>query len=185
VNETSTSLAKQVNVVTWRRKGKYSSWHMSWDRSVNRAGYWRLDNWGSAPGSSKILLFAASCKWLGCTENHIPIELYSGDSFDVLLTVNLSIFISVSQYHHTYRCDDNTRGCVMQFWPSDDEHTCSKHVEAWNKIIIKQKLWASIWLITEIKKSWDSVLGLGNSFLLCCCTFGSVTSVTILFHVIY
>jgi len=24
-------------------------------------------------------------------------------------------------YHHTYR------------WPSDDEHMCSKHVEAWNK----------------------------------------------------
>ena len=22
-------------------------------------------------------------------------------------------------YHHTYRCDD-TRGCVMQFWPPDD-----------------------------------------------------------------
>jgi len=41
-------------------------------------------------------------------------------------------------YHHTetsewsYRFDD-TRGCLMQFWPSDDEHMCSKHVEAWNK----------------------------------------------------
>ena len=23
----------------------------------------------------------------------------------------------------TYRCDD-TRGCVMQFWPPDDEHMC-------------------------------------------------------------
>jgi len=33
---------------------------------------------------------------------------------------------------HTYRCDD-TRGCVMQFWRPDDEHMCSKHVEAWNK----------------------------------------------------
>ena len=32
----------------------------------------------------------------------------------------------------TYRCDD-TRGCVMQFWPPDDEHMCSKHVEARNK----------------------------------------------------
>ena len=52
-------------------------------------------------------------------------------------------------YHHTYRCDD-TRGCVMQFWPPDDEHTCSKHVEAWNKLIVKQKFCASIWLITEI-----------------------------------
>ena len=29
----------------------------------------------------------------------------------------------------TYRCDD-TRGCIIQFWPPDDEHMCSKHVEA-------------------------------------------------------
>ena len=32
-------------------------------------------------------------------------------------------------YHHTYRCDD-TRDCIVQFWPPDDEHVCSKHVEA-------------------------------------------------------
>jgi len=49
----------------------------------------------------------------------------------------------------TYRCDD-TRGCVMQFWPPDDEHMCSKHEEAWNKLIVKQKYCASSWLITEI-----------------------------------
>jgi len=36
-----------------------------------------------------------------------------------------------------YRCDD-TRGCEMQFWTRDDEHVCSKHVEAWNKLIEKQ-----------------------------------------------
>ena len=24
-------------------------------------------------------------------------------------------------YRHTYMCDD-TRDCVMQFWPPDDEH---------------------------------------------------------------
>ena len=29
----------------------------------------------------------------------------------------------------TYRCDD-TRDCIIQFWPPDDEHLCSKHVEA-------------------------------------------------------
>ena len=52
-------------------------------------------------------------------------------------------------YHHTYRCDD-TRGCVMQFWPPDDEYMCSKHVEAWNKPIVKQKFCGSSWLITEI-----------------------------------
>jgi len=49
----------------------------------------------------------------------------------------------------TYRCDD-ARGCVMQFWHPDDEHICSKHVEAWNKLTVKQKFGASSWLITEI-----------------------------------
>jgi len=44
-------------------------------------------------------------------------------------------------YHHTYRCDD-TRGCVMQFWPPDDEHMYSKHVEAWNKLtVLLHSLW--------------------------------------------
>ena len=44
----------------------------------------------------------------------------------------------------TYMCDD-TRGCIIQFCPPDDEHMCSKHVEAWNKLIIKFS--ASSWLI--------------------------------------
>ena len=66
-------------------------------------------------------------------------------------------------YHHTYRwpsraqverglvyrCGD-TRRCIIQFWPPDDEHMCSKHVEAWNKLIVKQKFCASSWLITKI-----------------------------------
>ena len=55
----------------------------------------------------------------------------------------------------TYRCDD-TRGCVMQFWPPDDEHMLSKHVEARNKLIVKQKLCASSWLITEINVEFYS-----------------------------
>ena len=46
-------------------------------------------------------------------------------------------------------CDD-TRGCVMQFWLPDDEPMSSKHVEAWNKLTVKQELCASSWLITEI-----------------------------------
>ena len=50
----------------------------------------------------------------------------------------------------TYRCDD-TRGCVMQFWPPVDEHMCSKHVEVWNKLIVKQIFCASSLLITKIK----------------------------------
>jgi len=38
----------------------------------------------------------------------------------------------------------------MQFLPSDDEHMCSKHIEARNKLIVKQTFCASSWLITEI-----------------------------------
>jgi len=65
------------------------------------------------------------------------------------------LIIRRSKLHYTASgiitpiCDD-TRGYVMQFWPLDDEHMCSKHVEAWNKLIVKQKFCASIWLITEI-----------------------------------
>jgi len=44
----------------------------------------------------------------------------------------------------------DTRVCVMQFWPPDDEQMCSKHVEAWNKLTVKQKFCALCWLITEI-----------------------------------
>jgi len=60
---------------------------------------------------------------------------------------------STCAHHHTYRCDD-TRGCETQFWPPDDEHTCSKHVEAWNKLIVKQKFCVSSWLIIEINKNF-------------------------------
>jgi hypothetical protein len=35
-------------------------------------------------------------------------------------------------------CDD-TSGCVMQFWPPGDDHMLLKHVEAWNKLIVKEK----------------------------------------------
>jgi len=46
----------------------------------------------------------------------------------------------------------------MQFWPPDDEHMCSKHVEAWNKVIVKQKFCASSWLITEIKYEFSQFM---------------------------
>jgi len=46
----------------------------------------------------------------------------------------------------TYRRDD-TRDCIVQFWPPDDKHVCPKHVEAWNILIIKFS--ASSWLISR------------------------------------
>ena len=60
----------------------------------------------------------------------------------------------VSSHVHgtaTYRCDD-TRDGMVQFWPPDDEHLCSKHVGAWNKFIIKCS--ASSWLILREKEAY-------------------------------
>jgi len=74
--------------------------------------------------------------------------------FDVLLTVHLSIFISVIN-----QLDAQNFCLTLSLFHASTcfEHMWSKHVEAWNKLIVKQKFCASIWLITEIK------------VLFCCC----------------
>ena len=76
--------------------------------------------------------------------------------------------VSSHLVHETaaYRCDD-TRGCVMQFWPPDDEHMCSKHVVAWNKFTVKQQFGASSWLITEIN-FFVGLLSICNFFFVPC-----------------
>ena len=71
----------------------------------------------------------------------------------------MPLHVSSTRAHHqevTYRCDD-TRCCIVQFWPPDDEHVCSKHIEAWNKLIIKFS--ASSWLILR------EIIGLFSVFL--------------------
>ena len=68
---------------------------------------------------------------------------------DVLLTVHLSIFVSVINQLDA----QNFCFTVSLFHASTCfEHMRSKHVEARNKLIVKQKLCASVWLITEMKK---------------------------------
>ena len=65
-------------------------------------------------------------------------------------------------YHHTY------------WWPSRAQverglqHMCSKHAEAWNKLIVKQKFCASSWLITEINKLCALVGQINNLILSTC-----------------
>jgi len=55
--------------------------------------------------------------------------------FDVLLTVHRSIFISVFNQIDAQNLFHNR----FYFMPLHVfEHMCSKHVEAWNKLIIKQ-----------------------------------------------
>jgi len=77
--------------------------------------------------------------------------------FDVLLTVHLSIFISVINQLDA----QNFCFTISLFHVSTClEHMCSKHVETWNKLIVKQKFCASSWLITEINilrcTYWDA-----------------------------
>jgi len=99
---------------------------------------------------------------------HLSIFISVIDQLDAQnFCFKISLFHASTCFEHmcTYRCDD-TRGCVIHFWPSADEHMCSKHVEAWNKLIVKQKCCASSWLITEIKNylvasSWHFTLFLG------------------------
>jgi len=71
------------------------------------------------------------------------------DAQNFCFTISLFYASTCFEHIYTYRCDD-TRCCIIQFWPPDDEQMCSKHTEAWNKLIVKQKFCASSWLITEI-----------------------------------
>ena len=64
-------------------------------------------------------------------------------SLSCLYMFRAHVLIVRRPWPYTYRCDD-TRRCIVQIWP-DDEHMCSKHIEAWNKLIIKFS--ASSWLI--------------------------------------
>jgi len=59
------------------------------------------------------------------------------------------LIISRSKLHHT--ASGIITPISVMIPEADDEHMCSKHVEALNKLIVKQKCCASRWLITEIK----------------------------------
>ena len=72
---------------------------------------------------------------IACLSQHLTNLMHK-----ICFTISfISCLYMFRAYHHTYWCDD-TKGCVTQFWPPDDEHMCSEHVEAWNKLIVKQIL---------------------------------------------
>ena len=83
-----------------------------------------------------------------CSRPVFSITINTCIYFDVLLTVHLSIFISViNQLDAQHFCFT-----ISLFHASTCfEHMCSKHLEAWNKLIVKQKFCTSSLLITEIK----------------------------------
>ena len=60
---------------------------------------------------------------------------YNRGKVGFFLEILMSLF---AQMHQTATCKcDDTRGCVIQFLPPDDEYMCSKHVEVRNKPIVK------------------------------------------------
>jgi len=87
--------------------------------------------------------------------------------FYVLFTVHLSRFISVINQLDA----QNVCFTISLFHaPTCFEHMCSKHVEAWNKLTVKQKFCASSWLITEISIKICSSLcsnALNVAYVLC------------------
>ena len=100
-------------------------------KGKNRAFWQTVLSAGNTLADSMALLLInirireISCNW---------IEL----SWKIKAVLFNKITTYLSQYlTNTYRCDD-TRGCVMQFWPPDDEYMWSKHVEALNKLSEKQ-----------------------------------------------
>ena len=60
----------------------------------------------------------------------MPLHVSSTCAHHQMVKITLhSLWYHLVHEMATYRFDD-TRGCVKQFWPPDDEHMCSKHVEA-------------------------------------------------------
>ena len=62
-----------------------------------------------------------------------------------MIRVNINQLDALNFIMRTLSICDDTRDCIVQFWPPDDEHMCSKYVEALNKLIIKFSV--SSWLI--------------------------------------
>ena len=69
----------------------------------------------------KISLFQAST----CFEHHVLKVRRSK------LYYTASGIITPIGGRPVHRLREDTRGCIVQFWPPDDEHMCSKRVEVW------------------------------------------------------
>ena len=65
-----------------------------------------------------------------CFEHHMLIVRRSKLYYTASGIITVSLRVLSQPVHRTanYRCDD-TRDCIVQFCPPDDEHLCSKHVE--------------------------------------------------------
>ena len=70
--------------------------------------------------------------------------------------LNKAIPLASGDLHETatYGCED-TRGCVMQFWPPDNEHMCSNHVQAWNTKINIRRTCCALGLLVDSNGFWE------------------------------
>ena len=75
--------------------------------------------------SFTISLFHAST----CFEHHVLI-IRRSKLYYTASGIITPIVLSQPVHETATSSYDDTRGCVMKFWPPDDEHMCSKHVEA-------------------------------------------------------
>ena len=76
----------------------------------------------------------------------------SVENFDVLLTVHLCIILSQRVHRPaTYRCDD-TRCCLIQFWPPDDDHIVLETCRGIQQTYYKTRVCTLSWLITTISR---------------------------------
>ena len=92
-----------------------------------------------------VMMIYKSAQWIyyPSDKHHWLGTFFKGQKFstnqEICRIICIKIFISVINEL------DTQNFCFTCF-----EHMCSKHVEAWNKLIVKQKFCASSWLITEI-----------------------------------
>jgi len=76
------------------------------------------------PRADNLAAFMFRLSWNRGSQSPVNLWDCTRIFFYVLLTVHLSIILVINQPVHrkaTYSCDD-TRCCIIQFWPHDDEH---------------------------------------------------------------
>jgi len=105
--------------------------------------------WAKEQTKKKILKFLY-CEYFATdlfTNSKSGVQYNSESVRNGMLGGHFPIFISVINQLDA----QNFRFTISLFHASTCfEHMCSKHVEAWNKLIVNQKFCASSWLITEI-----------------------------------
>ena len=143
-----------TNVLQWkitvqRRKQPHTA-----EKQYTATVYWIEVHYGKYMGWHLVRVY----KYGFWNTNQMSVHLFPVTHLYSLHKVSWDPDPVLSQSVHrkaTYRCDD-IRDCIMQFFPPDTKHMCWKHVEAWNKVIIKFSA-SSLWIL--INKSVYNITG--------------------------